>query len=366
MNFKKTLFAALLGLGCLSANAQEAKTEYVFNPHWYIQGHVGGQYTLGEVKFKDLISPNAQIGVGYNFNSVLGLRLDVNAWQSKAGQEYLGNTYKWKWNYVNPNLDLTLNLTNAIGGFNPKRIVDVILFGGVGANIAWGNKEALAAKTAIGVDALPKYWDGTKCLFNGKFGLDVDFRITDNFKIGVEVAANTLGDSYNSKKAPNTDWHFDALIGVKYAFGKTYTKKVIPAPEPQIIYKDRIVEKIVEKEVAAKVAPVVVKDPLRIDVFFTIASTKVLGSEAQKINEIAQYLKKHPEAKVTITGYADKGTGNEKINMSLSEKRADIVSSELVKKYGIAENRIVKAAKGDTEQPFDVDVLNRVSICIAE
>jgi len=61
MNMKKTILSALMFLGVLSASAQEQKgtTEYVFNPHWYIQVQpVGAQYTLGEVDFKDLISYN--------------------------------------------------------------------------------------------------------------------------------------------------------------------------------------------------------------------------------------------------------------------------------------------------------------------
>ena len=67
MNIKKTVFATLLASTALCASAQEAKTEYVFQPHWYVQGQFGAQYTLGEVSMGKLISPNAQLGVGYNF-----------------------------------------------------------------------------------------------------------------------------------------------------------------------------------------------------------------------------------------------------------------------------------------------------------
>jgi len=36
---KKTIMSCLLALGFLSASAQDQqpKTEYVFNPHWYVQ-----------------------------------------------------------------------------------------------------------------------------------------------------------------------------------------------------------------------------------------------------------------------------------------------------------------------------------------
>ena len=92
-------------LGVLSASAQEQKgtTEYVFNPHWYVQVQpVGAQYTLGEIDFKDLISYNVQAALGYNFSSAIGARLSVNAWQSKAGisnKDFGANNFyeTWKW-----------------------------------------------------------------------------------------------------------------------------------------------------------------------------------------------------------------------------------------------------------------------------
>ncbi len=378
MNIKKSLFTAMLTVAALGASAQEAETEYAFKPHAYVQAQVGAQYTLGEIGFGKLISPNAQIGVGYNFNKVIGARFVVNAWQSKAGTDFRGTTYKWKWNYIAPAVDATFNVSNLISGVNPCRLVDVTAFVGVGVNIAMNNDEAADVYNELantyGTSILPSgyegrgqnlryLWDNTSARMVGRFGLAADFKVSKKLSVGLEFAANLLSDTQNSKQAGNTDWYYNALAGVKYTFGDTHTAKKIEKAAPEIIYRDRIVEKIVEKPVEV-VKPS--KDPLRIDVFFTIASTKLVGSEAQKVNEIANYLKKYPEAKVTITGYADKGTGNAKINNALSEKRANIVKDELVKKYNIAADRIITDFKGDTVQPFDVEVLNRVSICVAE
>ena len=74
---------------------------------------------------------------------------------------------------------------------------------------------------------------------------------------------------------------------------------------------------------------------------------------------------KSGNAKVVITGYADKKTGNARINDRLSKQRSAAVSEALQAK-GIAASRIVTDAKGDTVQPFSVNEENRVSICIAE
>lgn len=369
MNIRKYLFTALLALGCSSAMAQ-TKTETVFNPHWYVRAQGGGQYTLGEVSFGDLLSPNAQIVGGYNFTSIWGARFGVNAWQSKGGTELFGQDYKWKYNYVAPMVDATVNLTNLFG-FKPKRLCDLVFFAGIGANIGFGNDEAADANTAImaadPTARLRYLWDGTKVRFAGQAGLDLDFKVSERVAVGLEVSANTLNDHYNSKKAGNADWYFNALVGVKINLGKStkevevqeccktvekIVEKVVEKPVEKIVYRDREVEKKAE--------------PLRRDIFFTIRCTQIAKEEMPKVEDIANYLKANPNAKVSICGYADKGTGNAKINKTLGEKRAAIVVKTLKEKYGISADRITSDSKGDTEQPFAENVKNRVSICIAQ
>ncbi|MBR5607769.1 MAG: OmpA family protein, partial [Bacteroidaceae bacterium] len=250
MNFKKTLLTVLVAMGCSAAMAQQTNTETVFNPHWYVRGQIGGQYTLGEVKFGDLVSPNAQIAAGYNFTSLWGARIAVNAWQSKGGSKINGTKYDWKYNYVAPMVDATLNLTNLFGGFKANRLVDLTLFAGIGANIGFNNDEAWTANGDILAQQFPTYggdymqylWDGSKALFVGRAGIDVDFNVCERVAIGLELSANTLSDKYNSKKAGNSDWYFNGLIGAKVNLGKTTKQKTVPA-------KVQIVEKIVEKPV---------------------------------------------------------------------------------------------------------------------
>lgn len=375
MNFKKTLLTVLVAMGCSAAMAQQTTTETVFNPHWYVRGQIGGQYTLGEVKFGDLVSPNAQIAAGYNFTSLWGARIAVNAWQSKGGSKINGTKYDWKYNYVAPMVDATLNLTNLFGGFKANRLVDLTLFAGIGANIGFNNDEAWTANGNILAQQFPTYgedymqylWDGSKARFVGRAGIDVDFNVCERVAIGLELSANTLSDKYNSKKAGNSDWYFNGLIGAKVNLGKTTKQKTVPA-------KVQIVEKIVEKPVEKVVEKIVYRDrivekkaePLRREIFFTIRATQIVKEEMAKVEEIANYLKANPNAKVVITGHADKGTGNATINKNLSEKRAKIVADTLVKKFGIAESRISYEAKGDNEQPFAENDKNRVSICIAK
>lgn len=385
MKIKNILLSGVVAMGCISASAQEAdKTVNVFNPHWYVQAQIGGQYTLGEVGFGKLLSPNAQLGVGYNFNKVVGARLSFNAWQSKAGQKVISDgattTYKWKWNYIAPMVDATFNLTNLFCEYNPNRLVEVGVFGGIGANIAWGNDEAADAQAAIlatpgsknleGYDktAMPleNLWDGTKARFVARVGANVDFRVSDRVKLGVELSANTLSDKYNSKKAGNPDWYFNALVGAKIALGQTHSTKVIPAPKPV----EKIIERIIEKPAPAPAPKTETKqeavdENFRRDIFFPIGNSNIAKSQTTKIAEIVTFMKENPDAKITLTGYADKGTGSAAFNDKIAARRAQTVYNTLAAK-GVAKSRMIKKSMGSRVQPFEENDMNRVTICIAK
>ena len=368
---KKTILSCLLALGFISASAQDQqpKTEYVFNPHWYVQIQpLGIQHTLGEVDFGDLNSYNVQAAIGRQFDPIFGARLAVNAWQSKGGSKIdgaSGSPYKWSWKYVAPTVDLTVNLSNALCGYNPNRVFNFGVFLGIGANIGFSNDDAATAKNAmhqaVGANSLEYLWDGSKVRFVGQGGITADFKVSEKVSLGLELSANTLSDRYNSKKAGNWDWYFNALAGVKIALGETHSTRVIPAPEPEIRYVEKIVEKVVEVP-----APAPKIEPLRRDIFFLINKTVIRPEEQQKVKDIADYLNEHPTAKVMVTGYADAGTGNNKINDRLAAGRADAVVKSLMKDYGIAESRISYDSKGSRVQPFADNDMNRVSICIAE
>jgi opacity protein-like surface antigen len=90
MRSLKTILAAALLAVSASAMAQATKelpdgTKLVFQKHAFLDIQGGLQHTLGEAKFSDLLSPNVQLGIGYQFSPVIGARLQANFWQSKGG-----------------------------------------------------------------------------------------------------------------------------------------------------------------------------------------------------------------------------------------------------------------------------------------
>ena len=97
-----------------------------FKPYWYLDLQGGAQWTIGEAKFKDLLSPNVQLGLGYQFSKVVGARLAFNGWQSKGGFDNR-EIMKYKWKYVAGGLDFTFNISNLVAGWNPKRFFNFSL-----------------------------------------------------------------------------------------------------------------------------------------------------------------------------------------------------------------------------------------------
>lgn len=356
--------ALLFSSNCLLAQNQEERQikepgKIVFKPHWYMQIQAGAAHTVGEAKFKDLISPAAALNFGYQFNPAFALRFGASGWQARGG--WVSNpkaTYKYK--YLQGNVDAVFNFSNIFGKFNPERILDWYAFLGVGFNHAFDNDEAVAI-AAQGAN-MQYLWKDSKNLFVGRGGLGMNIKLSDRVGLNIEANANTLSDKFNSKKAGNSDWQFNGVIGLTIKLGKGYTKTQPVYYEPAPVAEPKPEPKV---EPQPAPAPVVKVEPMKQNIFFDINQSVIRADQAYKIDELSAYLNEHPKANVSIIGYADKGTGNSRINDRLSKERAVAVSEALQAK-GIAANRIITDAKGDTVQPFTVNDENRVSICIAE
>ena len=384
MKIMKTLLAGMLLTVSGSAMAQATytdanETRYEFQKHAFLNLEVGAQYTRGEAKFSKLLSPNFQVGLGYQFSPVIGARLQGNLYQSKGGWNgfvqtgYAPFTRDYAYFYAAPGIDVMFNLSNLFAGYNPTRIFNLSAFVGGGANIAWHNGEV--NRIAMDIEnhglkpeqfLLEYLWDGTKVRPFGRFGLEAAFRLSDDVALTIEGNANLLSDHYNSKKADNPDWYFNALAGLKINLGKShkkYVKEVIPVnpyagtPRTDTVYVTKTLKDTVYVQKP---------EALRRDIFFTINKWDIRPSEQQKVADIANFLQRYPNAKVSLCGYADVQTGNDRINDELGRNRVNAVKQELVSKYGISEYRITTDSKGARVQPFSVNEQNRVTIAICE
>ena len=355
------VFALLFGSIAVSAQEQrikeEGKTE--FKSHWLMQVQVGAAHTVGEAKFTDLISPAAAINVGYQFAPSWQVRIGVSGWQAKGRWVTPRQDYKYK--YFQGNVDIVSDLSTLFCGFNPKRVFNGYIFAGAGLNRGFDNDEAVAIDAAG--YSMGYLWTEGKFLAAGRMGLGCNLRLNDRLSINIEGNANVLSDKFNSKKAGNADWQFNALVGLTIKFGKGYKET------PPVYYEaEPVVEQPKPAPVVEQPQPkkeVVVIQPMKQDIFFALNSARIQDDQKSKIDMLVEYLQKNSSAKVKVTGYADVNTGNSKINKTLSEKRAANVA-DVLKAKGIISDRIITDSKGDTVQPYKTPEENRVSICIAE
>lgn len=371
---KSFLLAVAVGLFSVSATAQDNKEkelDYKPYPHGFIQlqGGVGTTFTnvplvdAGSPFFSDksLISPTASIGAGAFFTPAVGARLHVNAWESKGGFRSIEDQYKF--NYVNTNADLLINLTNL---FSKKKYhtFNLILVGGVGLNYAWNNDDLDAIlATQTPAESTCNAWGEGKSRedllsHNLRVGLLADINLAKHWSLGVEVDMNSLDDRFNSKYNNSDDWMLTAQLSLTYKFGFKKVKKEAPVA-PVVVKKEEPKPVVVEKKEEPK--PVVVKkeEPLKEVLFYVIRGAEI-NPEAI-INKAAEWGKEYPNKKITVSGYADKGTGNAKINMEYSQLRVDKVVESL-KEKGIPASQIESKAYGDTVQPFAENDKNRCVI----
>ncbi len=355
-----------MALSVLVAGVVSAQKEGMLKSYSYVEVQGGVQMTATNAPMDKLITPTAALSFGHYFTPAVGARLHVNAWQSKAG---IINGEYYKWNYVTPDLDLMLNLSNIIcpGKTHP---LNVILLGGVGLNYAWDNDEL----KALNADPreVPLMWDKNRLSHNLRAGLRLETNPAKPLGLSLEVNANSLDDRFNSKTNDSDDWMFTAMLGVSFRFGHKYCQckkapepapvvKPEPKPEPKPVVVEKKTEPkpVVKTEKKAVVKQEAVK--LHKEVFYQIRENTD-EQPATAIKEVADFMKNHKDAKITVVGYADKGTGNAQLNKMYAQKRAQQFKDDLVKKYGCDAARISIDSKGDTVQPFAENDKNRCVI----
>ena len=390
MKLKELTLLFVLALGAQVAFAQQSKSDPTveFNPHWYGQIQGGVAHTVGETVFKDLLSPAGALSLGYQFNPTLGLRVGASGWQAK------GNSIPievYKFNFLQGNVDLTFHLANLFG-YNHKRVLDpyALIGGGAAFGFKNGANNVKAVKPA---EYFAYLWDKSLISPVGRVGLGFDIRLSENVALNLEVNGNVLSDRFNSKKAGNPDYQYNALAGLKINFGKATrpsakylaelaAAEAAAAAEKARLEAERAAKLAAEKAAAEKAAAEkALADKLaaekaaaerlaaemrQVNTFFTINSAVISDEEAAKLIRYIDWLKANPSVNLSIAGYADKGTGNKRINQKLSDQRAAAVKAFLTER-GIAESRIVSiVGNGDLIQPFAENDLNRVVISTVE
>lgn len=351
MKIKSLMMAAAALIVSTSAMAQG----HGWKSYSFVEAQGGVQLTSTDAPMDKLITPTAALSLGHYFTPVIGARLHVNAWQAKSGFDNPGQYYKW--NYITPDLDLLVNLSN-IFNRNQDRALNIILLGGVGLNYAWDNDELKGLNVAV--QRIPQAWDKNHLSHNLRAGLRLETNMSKPLGLSLEVNANSLDDRFNSKINDADDWQFTAMLGLSYRFGRKSAccgncQRVVETPAP-VVETPAETPPVVETPPAPEPREVVTREPVTLhrEAFYAICMSDNETPSAV-MNDVAEFMRQYQDVHVTIVGYADRGTGNSRINMGYSKQRAEKFLADLVSRYNVDASRITIDYKGDTVQPFPED-----------
>ena len=363
---KKVLLLAAAAL--LTSSAVMAQDDCKKGPKlksWnFVEVQGGMEWTATDAKIDKLLSPIGAVSIGHYFSPVVGARLHVSGLKAKGRFENLDKDYKW--NFLTTDADLLVNLTNLFSCCNYSHPLNVIFVGGIGLTNAWKNDD-MKDIVRQSPNLAPLAWTSDNRLsHNLRAGLRLETNVTKPLGLSLEVAANSLDDRFNSKINDADDWMISGMIGLSYRFGYKQTKprKVVRQVE-EIVWVD-VPDTIVVKEKR----PIVKEEQKKIEeaIFFQIRESDANAAQGTEkaIKDVADLMKTSNDATFTVTGYADKGTGNAKLNKMYAERRAVDVTNKLINEHGIDASRVKSDSKGDTVQPFEDNDKNRCVIITGE
>ena len=383
---KKFFMLFVMGAAVLTASAQHSVTNHKFFDNWSI-GLVGGGVNPTKGNFFDDTRAVGGLEVTKQITPVFGLAFQgVSGFNTTGANTVVDN--------VNASVLGNINFSNWFAGYKGKpRLFEVEGVVGVGFNHYFGDNDRFTA-----VD--PALCSGNT--FTGKLGLNLNFNLGKKKAWTVGLQPAIVYDLEGARGDANTHAQFninhsviELMAGVTYHFktsnGQHYFTKIkeydqaevdglnaqINALRGDLNNKNGQLDAAGKKirDLQAQVNELRNRKPvvqtvesnvksLESIVTFRQGKTVIDASQLPNVERIATYLKNHADAKVVIKGYASP-EGPLDLNNRLAKQRAEAVKSMLVKKYGIAADRIDASGQGIGDMFSEPD-WNRVSIATIE
>ena len=371
---KKFIAVTVACLTCSGIYAQRAYEGANLGDNWSIGIHAGVTTPLTHSAFFPNMRATWGLGIGKQLTPFFGMGVEaMTSINTTASKTAFDNT--------NVSLLTSVNLSNLFAGY-------------------WGTPRLFEIETVAGLGWLhyAQNGDGDRNSISSKLGLNFNFNLGEAkaWTIGIKPALvydlNACGERNVGFNANLAAWEITA--GLKYhfrcsngkhhiSFAKLYDQAEVDALNEQV---NNLRQTNVDQEAELTAAnqrnaeleqqladcknqgPVIVTDTitshkktLESVVTFRQGGVSVVASQTPNVERIATYLKNHEKATVSIKGYASP-EGKAEVNARIAQQRADAVKSLLVKRYKIAENRIIAEGQG-VGNMFEEPDWNRVSIC---
>ena len=325
-----------------------------------------------EGKFGKRLAPALDIHVGKWFTPSIGARVGYAGLQAKgwttAGTLYAkkadGNLFQEKFGVMYLHADAMWNFSNAVSGYREDRTWNFVPYAGVGWARSYGND---SHDNEIGFDVgllnvvrLCKSLDLTleaRCLLvNQRFDGVSGGRLGEGMlsvTAGLAYKFNRRGFTRASNVQPiDITPYLNRIRGLEENNSALASKNSVLNDENEKL-RNAPAKVVVEQKVSA--SPVVL--------FFKIGKATLDSKELTNLEfYVKNAIKADKDKTFTLIGSADKATGSRELNQRLSEQRMEYVYNLLKNKYGVAPDRLVKKAEGDTNNRIAEPELNRAVI----
>ena len=376
---KKSIFVLALSMGTLAMHAQNDRTALEGTrpgDNWSIELKTGAVTPLTHSAFFKNARPAFGFGIGKQLTPIFGMDIQgvgyVNTSASKTAFDASEVSLLGK-----------VNLMNLFGGYT-------------------GEPRVFEIETVSGIGWLHYYQNGPGDTnsWSTRLGLNLNFNLGEEkaWTLGIKPAIvyDMQGDFSRAKSRFNANnASFELTAGLTYHFMSSNGRHHFTNARPydamevaelndavnglrsQLNDKDMQLDNAMQqasnlqKELAdcrsqaANVETVVKNNRIPESIVtFRQGKSAVDASQLPNVERVATYMKKHPEAKVIIKGYASP-EGNLAFNEKLAKARAEAVKNILVRKYKIDDTRIASEGQGIGDMFSEPD-WNRVSICTIE
>ena len=346
--------------------------------NWELSGNLGAQLFYGDNDWKvnnitemitfpalDLYltkwaSPSFGVGLGVSYGQFRGLYQSSTYWQGtnrivdawfKTDELYKDARAKYdseklayqRGHWVDAYVLAHADLGNIFFGYNPNRFFDIVAFGGGG--MIFGLNDEFAHSVTYNL------------------GLANNFRITDRFKINLNLRGAFVGDEFDGESYVDEptikhiqdnhkyDGLFGATLGFTYGLDREGWKTASRTSKYE--YDKETIEKIVKETVPVPEPQIIVDIPeVWFHINFVVDKWDISKRELINLQSIADLIKSTPNTKYLVCGYADKQTATPDHNMMLSENRANAVYDVLVNQFGVPASQLVKDFKGGVDYMF--------------
>ena len=368
------LLAFILG-GFTVANAQSVVEGTKLTDNWSVGVNAGGVTPLTHSAFFKGMRPTFGVGVSKQLTPIFGLGFQ--------GMGYINTTSsKTAFDASDVSVLGKVNLMNLFASYmGEPRLFEVEAVAGMG----WLHYYASS--------------DGDQNSWSTRFGMNFNFNLGESkaWTLGLQPAIvyDMQGDFNRAKSRFNVNSAaFEITAGLTYHFktsnGNHYFTKVkvynqaeiddlnssINALRGEVNNKNSELNNAVQRisglqrdleDCRTKTVPAAVVKTSRVPesiITFRQGRSVVDASQLPNVERVASYMKKHPDTRVVIKGYASP-EGSIEVNDRIAKARAEAVKNILVKKYKINIDRITAEGQGVGDMFTEPD-WNRVSICTIE